>query len=284
MARKKSSPAEDIIELVSMLPWWLGLVLALVSYVVLHALALRPAMPVTGTSQIGQAVTHGIGTSLAQVGQYLLPLLCVLGSIVSFVRRKKRESLVSHAVERGAQAVDGMSWHDFELLIGEAFRLQGYQVREIGGPAPDGGVDLQLQKGTESFLVQCKQWRARQVGVQVVREFYGVMAQRGAAGGFVVTSGTFTDDAIAFVQGTNLRLVDGTKLAGLLQQAKRLGHIAPVSPATAQSPAVGAATRTPECPVCRAPMQRRIARKGANAGADFWGCTRFPTCRGTRPT
>jgi restriction system protein len=32
------------------------------------------------------------------------------------------------------------------------------------------GVDLALTKGTEKFLVQCKQWKAYKVGVDVVRE------------------------------------------------------------------------------------------------------------------
>jgi restriction system protein len=48
---------------------------------------------------------------------------------------------------------------------------------------------------SSSFLVQCKQWKAFKVGVQVVRELYGLMAAHGAAGGFVVTSGRFTDEA-----------------------------------------------------------------------------------------
>lgn len=53
-----------------------------------------------------------------------------------------------------------MSWQEFELLVGEAFRLQGYEVAEIGGGGPDGGVDLVLRKDREKFLVQCKQWKA----------------------------------------------------------------------------------------------------------------------------
>ena len=113
-----------------------------------------------------------------------------------------------------------MSWQDFELLVGEAFRLQGYEVTELGGEGPDGGVDLVLRKGREKFLVQCKQWRAFKVGVAVVRELYGVMAAKGAAGGFVVTSGSFTEEAIAFASGRNVTLVDGPKLFGLIQQAK----------------------------------------------------------------
>jgi ssDNA-binding Zn-finger/Zn-ribbon topoisomerase 1 len=37
----------------------------------------------------------------------------------------------------------------------------------------------------------------------------------------------------------------------------------------------------PECPVCRAVMRLRVARKGRNAGKRFWGCSRYPKCDGT---
>ena len=39
---------------------------------------------------------------------------------------------------------------------------------------------------------------------------------------------------------------------------------------------------TPDCPDCGKPMVRRTARQGARAGKAFWGCSGFPTCRGTR--
>ena len=34
----------------------------------------------------------------------------------------------------------------------------------------------------------------------------------------------------------------------------------------------------PKCPLCGAPMKLRHGARG-----DFWGCTAYPTCRGTRP-
>lgn len=40
---------------------------------------------------------------------------------------------------------------------------------------------------------------------------------------------------------------------------------------------------TPLCPRCNKPMRRRTARQGPNAGKDFWGCTDYPNCKGTRP-
>jgi predicted RNA-binding Zn-ribbon protein involved in translation (DUF1610 family) len=34
------------------------------------------------------------------------------------------------------------------------------------------------------------------------------------------------------------------------------------------------------CPKCGSPMVLRMARKGRRAGEKFWGCSRFPKCRG----
>ena len=41
------------------------------------------------------------------------------------------------------------------------------------------------------------------------------------------------------------------------------------------------ATQAPDCPRCRTEMVRRTTRKGPNQGQQFWGCPRFPRCRGT---
>jgi ssDNA-binding Zn-finger/Zn-ribbon topoisomerase 1 len=29
-------------------------------------------------------------------------------------------------------------------------------------------------------------------------------------------------------------------------------------------------------------MKLRMARQGKNVGSEFWGCSRYPKCRGTR--
>jgi ssDNA-binding Zn-finger/Zn-ribbon topoisomerase 1 len=36
------------------------------------------------------------------------------------------------------------------------------------------------------------------------------------------------------------------------------------------------------CPLCGSIMQKRLARRGPRSGKYFWGCSRYPTCRGTR--
>ena len=289
--RSKTSPLEDFVGLVALMPWWVCIGMALLSYLVLSSMA-RP-VAVTGfqPSQMAQLVTRSMVQGLAMVGQLVVPIVCLVAAAVSATRRRQRSSLVAGVAQksRAPDALDGMSWQDFELLVGEAFRLQGYEVTELSGAGPDGGVDLVLRKGQEKFLVQCKQWKAFKVGVAIVRELYGVMAAKGAAGGFVVTSGSFTEEAIAFASGRNVTLVDGPKLFGLIQQAKAArgsqGRAqAPVQPrpvtpfAPTDSVQLGMA-----CPVCSSTMIRRIAKRGENAGKAFWGCTDYPSCRGTRP-
>ena len=39
-------------------------------------------------------------------------------------------------------------------------------------------------------------------------------------------------------------------------------------------------TPIPNCPKCGKQMIKRIAKNGANAGHDFWGCSDYPSCRG----
>jgi hypothetical protein len=53
-------PHEDMVFVVSKLPWWGGLALALVSYLVLHAMAVRPVVTAAGPGAIGAAVTDSI--------------------------------------------------------------------------------------------------------------------------------------------------------------------------------------------------------------------------------
>lgn len=106
----------------------------------------------------------------------------------------------------------------------------------------------------------------------------------GASGGFVITSGRFTDEAREFAQGRNVRLVNGPKLQAMLRQvrsARSAGRASAFGASTfgeSKSPQ----SLVPSCPVCAKPMTRRVARKGSKVGEAFWGCTGFPTCRGTR--
>lgn len=38
----------------------------------------------------------------------------------------------------------------------------------------------------------------------------------------------------------------------------------------------------PSCPLCGKPMIKRVAKKGVNSGKEFWSCSGYPECNGTR--
>lgn len=284
MARRRNSPAEDVMGLVARLPWWVGVLLAGLAYLALHHVASQPTAATVQPGQVGAVVTQTLWRTLASIGQYVLPILCLAGAAMSAWRRRERKRLTGNvARSEAAEVLDGMSWQQFERLVGEGFRLQGYRVVETGGGGADGGIDLVLNKDGEKYLVQCKQWRAFRVGVEVVRELYGVMAAQGAAGGFVVTSGRFTDEARSFAGGRNVQLIDGTQLRALIKQAAGTSQHVPGRPVAAAPSAAPPAATAPSCPICTKTMVRRTAKRGANAGSEFWGCSGYPSCKGTRP-
>ncbi|MEO7481178.1 MAG: restriction endonuclease [Sulfuriferula sp.] len=277
MSRRKQSTVEDVIEITSKFPWWVGVVLAIVAYVWLHNVATREVTAVVQPGKMGDIIGQTLFKTLAGFGQYLLPFVFSIGAAVSAFRRYKRRTLhgqVAASPDRGA--LNNMSWQQFEALVGEAFRRKGYAVRETGGGGADGGIDLTLKKEDETFLVQCKQWKATKVGVTTVRELYGVMAAQGAVGGFVVTSGVFTDEAKAFASGQNIELMDGKALHALIRGVSVPGRAAPVLKAVPTGSALA-------CPFCQSAMVKRTAKRGANSGNAFWGCSQYPACKGTRP-
>jgi len=280
MARtRKTGLVEDLLELGAALPLWLSLVLAAVAYGILRSYALAVVPPVTVPGQLGEMVVQQMVKTLAAVGQYLVPLLLLIGALISVLGRRKRQHLVVEvACDASGNALRTLTWREFELLVGEAFRMRGYAVTETGGGGADGGIDLRLEKNRESFLVQCKQWRAYKVSVNVVRKLYGVMAAEGAAGGFVVSSGVFTAEACTFAQGRNIELIDGAALQRMIDSARpSLARKLAAVPGAVRSPVV-----EPTCPRCGSPMIKRVARKGANAGKSFWGCRSYPQCKGAR--
>jgi restriction system protein len=292
MARQKSSPIEEMIMATSKLPWWVCIVFALLSYLVLHAIASRPAVHITGPGQMGEAVTKSMITTLALFGQMIIPIAFVIGAIISGFNAIRQKKLYDNVLLRsGVGALNEMSWEDFERLVSEHYRRQGFYVSRKGGNGPDGGIDLVLRKKGDTYLVQCKQWKAYKVGVQPVREFYGVMASRGAIGGFFVISGEFTDDARSFVHGLNLELVDGQKLRKMIDNVQQS-----ISPRFENEPRVTNEILpkhtvssakilpvAPVCPKCGAGMIQRMARRGDNAGKEFWGCSTYPNCKGIVP-
>lgn len=271
MARKKDNLLKDIMEITAQMPWWVGITLAIVSYLVLSIYSAQDMVSTTvnGKSDVGLMMTGNFFKVIAQVGQYILPIPFIIGSVNSAIQQRKRTRLLKSASStNGKSAIELMSWREFEILVGEAFKSQGYKVSETSN-GPDGGVDLILSKDDKKILVQCKHWKTQSVGVKTVRELYGVLTASDADEVNIVCSGQFTNDAKAFVNDKPIHLIDGNVLYDLIHSGIDV-------------------TNTPSsdeivcCPECGNSMVLRLAKKGSNVGKQFYGCTLYPQCKGTR--
>ena len=262
---------ESNLELLLKLPWWVSAVLGVVSFI-----ALRWIIP--AKLDHNQAL-HPFAVALPKLA--FLPLaLFALIAVGSFFFSKKRHRLVDE--QTSLEKLRETAWKDFEYLVAESFRRQGYQVEFSLGRGADGGVDLTLHRDGRTLLVQCKQWKVFSVGAPVIREMFGLMTAKQADEAIIVTSGKFTRDAQEFAAGKPIRLIDGPQLLALVQSVQ-------TNPAASDpSPLMGEGGRKPDevsataCPLCGKPMVLRTARRGSNAGNQFWGCSAYPACKGTR--
>jgi restriction system protein len=263
VSRRRRSLVDDTLEALGQLPFWASILSAAVVYLVLRFLT--PL--VAGSSMTGQALAPFFPTIAPWFA------VAILGAgLIGVGKRWWRRFLLSRAA--GLPALRQTAWTDFELLVGEAYRRQGYAVKERGGRQADGGIDLELTRDGVRVVVQCKHWKNRQVPVQRVRELLGALTADRADRGILVATGGFTREARAFAAGQPIDLLDGEALirlmSGLKLQSRELeGHAS-----------VG--NEPPACPNCGKPMVRRTIRRGPKVGTQFWGCVSFPGCRGTR--
>ncbi len=104
---------------------------------------------------------------------------------------------------------------EFEWLVGELFRRDGWTVEETGRHgSPDGNIDLVLRRGGERKVVQCKRWTSQLVGVDELRGFAGTLLREGLPGaaGIFVTLSDFTEQARAEARTTGITLVNNRDL------------------------------------------------------------------------
>lgn len=267
MARKRNE------SLWLMLPWWVNAIAGMVFY-----LAVKFVLPTITTSNIVLQPLLKAAPLLAPIVALFFSVATLMTAFKQYERRRLLES------QTGLESIRALDWRQFEFLLSEAFRRQGYFVVENQSAGADGGVDLWLRMDGELVLVQCKQWRSYKVPVNVVRELFGLVKHHGASRGILVTSGKLTNDASDFARASGIEAIEGEKLVKLIrdvQTIKRASVESEPTP-TADFTATKTSAVSPNCPRCQSPMTLRTARQGSNQGNQFWGCTNYPKCRGIR--
>jgi hypothetical protein len=164
--------------------------------------------------------------------------------------------------------LDGLNGREFEELVASVLESFGWQV-SVTQPTRDGGYDI-LAIQTEApglevtWIVECKHYsKDRRVGVEIVRQLYGVRDYHSIANAAVVTTAYFTKDALDFAKNRHaIKLIDRDKLIDWISKA-----VAAPTPATSperfQSVFISYSTKDED-------IAKRLQARMREAGIRVW--------------
>jgi HJR/Mrr/RecB family endonuclease len=196
----------------------------------------------------------------------------------------------------------------FEDEIATMFKRLGYTVKQTPYSG-DAGKDAIMWKEGEKYLLECKRYASdKQSGRPELQKFHSAIISEGAKKGFFVTTGGFSSTAVKFAKGAKIEIIHGDGLVRYLLDSKpemsdndsyyskclQCGELVqhrlrspetvlcrnkhPVEPTLNLNKILGFDPEVPRCHKCSAPMRLINGRRGK-----FWGCTRYPVCRSTKP-
>jgi restriction system protein len=252
-ARRSSGLLDDVAAMFAHAPWWAPLATLGVLLAGLAEAAHAARWPWSTTEPVLMVVAVLVG------------LTGIMGQLE---KQRLRKLLLT---TRRLEDLRALSWRAFEDLVLATYRARRWNG-SLTSDGADGGVDIILRKGNKTVYVQCKHWRTETVRVGPIRELKGSMASEGVSDGIFVATGSFSTEARRWAQDNGISVVDGPSLLRLLDSVRpnvkdyEQRHI----PGRSTPPA------PPSCPRCHEQMVMRRGPRGA-----FWGCRRFPSCRGT---
>jgi restriction system protein len=257
--RRRESVLDDIVGVLDTMPWWVVLVLAILTYLFLHQIASADVEHIHHAGSIDATVSQLIIKSLAGAGQYLFPVI-LLGEAAGAVFAARRlGSRNIREARSNAQRVtrdmpdamgsdgsgDGLStardrekipqtqrvWslallkgidpRRFAALASHYYREKGIRCESapFGAGGGNGLKLFQDDSGKPTAIVQCRPWGTPWVGAKLIRSLHGAMASEQLERGIYMTSGAFSKDAKECAQVYGITLIDA-KL--FLMMIKRL--------------------------------------------------------------
>ena len=117
--RSRRTAFEDLIIIAGRLPWQAGLVLALLSFAVLHVIVVHFSLPTAarGNPNFGAIYAHTFLATVAKLAQFIVPPALLIGAGTSVWRRSRSSALVDGSGLSGAAGTESLSWSEFELSL-----------------------------------------------------------------------------------------------------------------------------------------------------------------------
>jgi restriction system protein len=186
-----------------------------------------------------------------RLGRYTVthPDPCALMTLVDVLRldgvdvgscAEERERLARERAraerERGARSTQELVERfqdrptDFERYCAALFCKMGYSAR-VTPPTNDGGYDIRLDAGGETWLVECKCYGSgHPVSRPAIQKLVGANSVQQADHLLFVTTSTYAQPALAYARQAGVQLIDGERLVELGQQVGGRGLEAPELP------------------------------------------------------
>ncbi|WP_139355939.1 restriction endonuclease [Clostridium felsineum] len=160
--------------------------------------------------------------------------------------------------------VDKMTGEEFEEFLKAHFEKLGYKV-ELTPKTGDYGADLVLNRNGSKTVVQAKRWMNK-VGIEAVQQVIGARAYYKVDKCLVVTNNYFTPNAINLAESNkDVELWDRKELISMMDK---------------NNPVINNSSEIIKrviCPKCGREMKLIHGKNG-----DFYGCSNYPKCKGTR--
>lgn len=183
------------------IPVWISVPIALLGWVVIYfywTMKVSSATPVNQFGLILGAVFAGATLSAGYRGWQF---------------RRNRERFVADRLN--SSVLSQLSDDHFKRLVANLYREEGQVLEELEDNAPERGFDLTLHYDGQKTIVHYCLGKDCKVGVQKVRELFGIQAHEEAVKSVLITRGIFTEQARKFATGKPMELIDGAKLANL---------------------------------------------------------------------
>ena len=115
-----------------------------------------------------------------------------------------------------AEELDQLSGVEFEEFLAGLFRAQGYAA-ELTPTTGDYGADLILSKDGQRIAVQAKRYMGS-VGIAAVQEALSGQAYCQCHAAWVITTGTFTANALELAQKSGVKMLGRSDIGNLMAQ------------------------------------------------------------------
>ena len=196
----------NIFDFLAQIPWWISVTLSASFYLILKFV-------VPYFESQGHLVSE-VHVSLGPVFAPVVALALLSPVTFSLLRSNRKNKL--YELKEEILSIQELPWPQFKKLVTEAYRQADYLILDGSAFTIDPKVDLVMRKGANLYLLQCRYWQNKKLGLREVKNLFSLMHDKQASGIFLLTTGVFTNEVRHYAAGKPINLIDGIELVELL--------------------------------------------------------------------